>query len=36
MATFFAFLGAVFAASILAKLDAVHKDIKALKERDNQ
>lgn len=36
MAAFFAFLAAVFAAVILAKLDAVHKDIKALKERDKQ
>jgi len=36
MATFFAFLAAVFAAVTLAKLDAVHKDIKAIKERDKQ
>lgn len=33
MAAFFAFLAAVFAVMILAKLDSLHKDIRALRDQ---
>jgi hypothetical protein len=36
VAAFFSFMAMMFAAIALSKIESLHKDVKALKERDSQ